>query len=107
MRKKHSVLLKTRSYIWHQKIARGVYSRLSLSRTCKGLGNLFEIESVRDREIKIGYSLDKGTETLVRDREKFEIEGVRDIVESLLYYVNKISTLEAKRSFIEVKITFI
>ena len=42
------------------------------------LENLFEIERVRDRERKIGYSLHKGTETLVRDREKFEIEGVRD-----------------------------
>ena len=27
---------------------------------------------------KIGYSLHKGTETLVRDREKFEKKGVRD-----------------------------
>ena len=33
---------------------------------------------VRDRERKIGYTLHKGTETLVRDRERFEIEGVRD-----------------------------
>ena len=41
---------------------------------------------VRDREIKIGYSLHKGTETLVRDREKFEIEGVRDR-ESQLYLI--------------------
>ena len=39
----------------------------------------------RDRERKIGYSLYKGTETLVRDRERFEIEGVRD-TESQLYY---------------------
>ena len=38
-----------------------------------------------DRERKIGYSLHKGTETLVRDRERFEIEGVRDR-ESQLYY---------------------
>ena len=41
-------------------------------------------EFVRDRERKIGYSLHKGTETLVRDREKFEIESVRDR-ESQLY----------------------
>ena len=41
-------------------------------------------EFVRDRERRIGYSLQKGTETLVRYREKFEIEGVRDR-ESQLY----------------------
>ena len=62
------------------------YSWLSLSRTRKGPENLFEIERVRDRERKIGYSLHKGTETLVRDRERFEIEGVRDR-ESQLYFV--------------------
>ena len=56
----------------------------SLSRTRKGPENLFEIERVRDRERKIGYRLHKGTETLVRDREKFEIEGVQDR-ESRLY----------------------
>ena len=53
------------------------YSGLSLSRTRKGPENLFEIERVQDRERKIGYSphkRHKGTETLVRDREKFEIE---------------------------------
>ena len=55
-----------------------IYSWLSLSRTRKGPENLFEIERVRDRERKIGYSLHKGTETLVRDRERFEIEGVWD-----------------------------
>ena len=33
---------------------------------------------------KIGYRLHKGTETLVRDRERFDIEGVRDR-ESQLY----------------------
>ena len=54
------------------------YSRLSLSRTRRGQENLVEIERVRDRERKIGYSLHKGTETLDRDRERFEIEGVRD-----------------------------
>ena len=47
---------------------------------------MFEIERVRDRERKIGYSLHKGTETSVRDRERFEIEGVRDR-ESQLYKV--------------------
>ena len=31
----------------------------------------------RDIERKIVYSLHKGTETLVRDREKFEIEGAQ------------------------------
>ena len=45
---------------------------------------MFEIERVRDRERKIGYSLHKGTETLVRQRERFEIEGVRHR-ESQLY----------------------
>ena len=34
---------------------------------------MFEIE-----RLKIGHSLHKGTETFVRDRGKFEIEGVRD-----------------------------
>ena len=60
------------------------YSWLSLSRIRKVPENLFEIERVRDRERKIGYSLNKGTGTLVRDRERFEIEGVRDR-ESQLY----------------------
>ena len=31
---------------------------------------------VRDRERKIGYSLHKEPKTLVRDRERFEIEGI-------------------------------
>ena len=53
------------------------YSWLSLSRTRKGLENLFEIERVWDRERKIDYSLHRRTETSVRDREKFEIECVR------------------------------
>ena len=48
---------------------------------------MFEIERVRDTERKIGYSLHKGTETLVRDREKFEIEGVRDRESQLYVYV--------------------
>ena len=39
---------------------------------------MFEIESVRDRERKVGYSLHKGTETLDRDRERLEIGDVRD-----------------------------
>ena len=51
---------------------------------------MFEIERVRDRERKIGYSLHKGTETLVRDRERFEIESVRDR-ESQLYIEGVIS----------------
>ena len=62
----------------------GTYSWLSLSRTRKGPENLFEIERVRDRERKIGYSLHKGTKTLVPDRENFEIKDVRDR-ESQLY----------------------
>ena len=60
------------------------YSWLSLSRTRKGPETLFDKERVWDRERKIGYNLHKGTETLVRDRERFEIEGVRDR-ESQLY----------------------
>ena len=63
------------------------YSWFSLSRTRKGLENLFETERVRDRERKIGYSLHKETKTLVRDREKFDIEGVEDR-ESQLYTTN-------------------
>ena len=54
------------------------YSRLSLSRTRKGPRNLFEIERVRDRERKLGWNQWKGTEKIVRDREKFDIEGVRE-----------------------------
>ena len=61
------------------------YSWLSQSRSHKGPENLFEIERNRDSERKIGYCLHKGTETLVRDRERFEIEGVRDR-ESQLYF---------------------
>ena len=57
---------------------------LSLSRTRKGPRNLFEIERVRDRERKLGWDQWKGTEKIVRDREKCEIEGVRDR-ESPLY----------------------
>ena len=47
---------------------------------------MFEIERVRgrEREREIVYSLHKGTETLGRDRERFEIESVRDR-ESQLY----------------------
>ena len=54
------------------------YSWLSLSRARKGLETLFEIERFRYIERKIDYSLHKGAETLVRHRERFEIEGVRD-----------------------------
>ena len=57
---------------------------------------MFEIERVRDRERKIGYSLHKGTETLVRDREKFEIEGVRDR-ESRLYASSPITYIIIKK----------
>ena len=48
-----------------------IYSWLSLSQTRKGPENW-------DRKRLIGYILHKGIENLVRDREKFEIEGVRD-----------------------------
>ena len=58
-----------------------IYGWLSLSRTRKGPENLFERERVRDRERKIGYSLQKGTESLVRDRER----GSR-LRESTVYY---------------------
>ena len=74
----------THSIIDHSRVYVNMYSWLSLSRTHKGPENLFEIERVRDRERKIGYSLHKGTETLVGDRERFEIEAVRDR-ESQLY----------------------
>ena len=72
------------------------YSWLALSRTRKGPENLFEIERVRDRERKIGYSLLKGTKTLVRDRERFEIEGVRDR-ESQLYIIAKHNLLQGRK----------
>ena len=70
-----------------------IYSWLSLSRTRKGPENLVEIERVRDRERKIGYSLHKGTETLVRDRERFKIEGVRDRESQLNIYLNNFTIL--------------
>ena len=50
--------------------------------------NLFEIEKLRYIERKIGYNLHKGTGTLDRDRERFEIEGVRDR-ESRLYLMKQ------------------
>ena len=48
------------------------YSGLSLSRTRKGQMNLFEIER------KLGWNQWKGTEKIVPDREKFQIEGIRN-----------------------------
>ena len=60
---------------------------------------MFEIERVRDRERKIGYSLGKGTETLVRDRERFEIEGVRDR-ESQLYVFQKQQKQKAQKKIL-------
>ena len=60
------------------------YSWLSLPWNRKGPNNLFKIERVRDRERIIGYSPHRGTEILVRDREKFDIEIVWDR-ESQLY----------------------
>ena len=69
---------------YSQSANHSIFSWLSLSRTRKGLENLLEIERVRDRERKIGYGLLKGTETLVQDIEKFEIEGIRGR-ESQLY----------------------
>ena len=63
-----------------------------------GPENLFEIARVRDRERKIGYSLHKGTETLVRDRERFEIEGVRDR-ESQLYLKRTVRSLKISDAF--------
>ena len=57
---------------------------LSLSQTRKGPRNLFEIQRVGDRERKLDWNQWKGTEKIVRDREKFEIEGVLDR-ESPLY----------------------
>ena len=46
-----------------------------------------EIEGVRDKERKIGCSLHNGTETLVRDRERFEIEDVRDRKSQLYIHI--------------------
>ena len=56
----------------------------------------FVRDSVQDRERKIGYSLLKGTKTLVRDRERFEIEGVRDR-ESQLYIIAKHNLLQGRK----------
>ena len=78
------IFVKSYLLLEEYKRKKNIYSWLSLSRTRKGAENLFGIERVRDRERKIGYSLHKGTETLVRDRKRFEIEGVRDR-ESQLY----------------------
>ena len=58
---------------------------------------MFEIDRVRDGEIEIGYSLYKGIETLVRDRERFEIEGVRDRESQLYYVICKILVSRGKR----------
>ena len=77
----------------------------SLSRTRKGPENLFEIERVRDRERNIGYRLLKGTETLVRDRERFEIEGVRDRKSQL--YVECGNTLNNARGNANLMINFV
>ena len=68
----------SREYYSMEELSSMIYNWLSLSRTRKGLEDLFEIERVRDRERKIGYSLHKGSETLVRDKKKFEMESVRD-----------------------------
>ena len=65
------------------------YSGLSLSQTSKGPRNLCEIERVQDRERKLGWNQWKGTQKIVRDREKIEIEGVRDR-ESPLYVKNEV-----------------
>ena len=53
---------------------------------------MFEIERVRDRERKIGYSLHKGTDALVRYRERFEIEGVRDRESTVLSNLQRMTT---------------
>ena len=59
---------------------------------------MFEIERVRDRERKIGYNLHKGTEILVRDIERFEIEGARGR-ESHLYTLLNHSPKPTRSSF--------
>ena len=59
------------------------YSELSLSRTRKGPGKLFEMKKVRDREKVTKTIITIGTEVPIRDRERFEIEGSRDRESSL------------------------
>ena len=49
----------------------------------------FEIERVRDRKRKMGKILHKETKTLVRDREKFEIEGARDRESQLYIHIDQ------------------
>ena len=61
---------------------------------------MFAIERVRDRERKLGWNQWKGTEKIVRDREKFEIEGVRDGESPLYVYLNSCSMV------IKIIITF-
>ena len=53
-------------------------------------------EFVRDRERKLGWNQWKGAEKIVRDREKFEIEGVRDR-ESPLYIKKRLDTETEKK----------
>ena len=57
---------------------------------------MFEIEKVRDRERKIGFSLHKGTEILVRHRERFEIESVRDRESQLYIYPRRLDIVEER-----------
>ena len=52
------------------------YSGLSLTVTRKGPTNSFEIERVRDGERNLERNQWKGTEKIVRDREKFELERI-------------------------------
>ena len=66
---------------------------------------MFEIERVRDRERKIGYSLHKEAEALVRDRERFEIEGVRDRESQL--YIHTFIAMIIDRGFLRRRKTLI
>ena len=51
---------------------------LSISNLQAESKNLFEIEKVRDRDIKLAEVNVQGAELFVRDGEKFEIESSRD-----------------------------
>ena len=59
-----------------------------------------EIERVWDREKKIGYRLHKGTKTLVRGRERFEIEGVQDRESQLYKNIFSISSTYGRAQFL-------
>ena len=78
-------ILTSNSQILVKDVANTVDS-LSISNS-QGTRDFVRDRESSNRERKLGYSLHKGNETLVRHRERFEIEGVRDR-ESQLYVIS-------------------